>query len=188
MDAKMLSEVVRNYFQIIAILVAAVWTIYVFYGKEAPLLERRLDIKRDLRFEDGLRPETCRAIFNVSFENSGVRAIDIKKLRIRAWRIPAVEVPMANATYYDFTTDLTTANLITNKFYPDTGLAADEINPFIGHYPAGVGYSHSFEWHLPKLPGQLFYTRVDFFRELDETTTPWIGAAWAPIACEKAGN
>jgi hypothetical protein len=195
MDARGVSEVIRNYSQIIAILVAAAWTYYVFYGKEAPLLEERIEADQSLSFRDGLRPGTCKAIFYASFKNTGVRAIDIKKLRIRAWGVASVEVPAANAIYYDFSTDLMRANLITDMSYQererDTELAADiPLNiPFVGRYPAGVGRFHTFEWDLPKLPAQSYlYVRMDLFRERNETKTPWYLVGWGPIMCEKSGK
>lgn len=182
MNAKDLSEVIRNYFQIIAISVAAVWTTYVFYGKEAPLLEQRTNITNSLDVQVGFLPSTCRALFNVILENVGVRAFDVEKVRIRAWALDPEKMP---TRYYDFTTELTPENLITDKAYLDTEPAVEFPYPLVGHYPAGTGHHHTFVWEFPKLPIRVLYARVDIFQNKDEDRAPWYVVRVEPMDCDK---
>jgi hypothetical protein len=185
MGAKDFSEVIRNYFQIVAIFVAAAWTIYVFYGKEAPLLESRTNITNRLDIEAGLLPSTCGALFNVTLENVGVRAFDVEKVRIRAWGLDPAKIA---TSYYDFTTELTSGSVITDEVYDGTKRAGDLPEPLVGHYPAGTGRHHTFLWELPKEPPRILYARVDIFQSKNENRASWYVVQIERIKCDRAAN
>jgi hypothetical protein len=184
MDAKGLSEVVKNYFQIIAILVAAVWTIYVFYGKEAPLLETRTNITNNLVTEVGYIPNACDALFNVTIQNTGVGAFDVERVQIRAWSLDPEKM---STPYYDYTTGLGSENLVTDKSYVDTDPAA-EVYPLVGHYPTGTGRHHTFVWELPRQPPRMLYARVDIFQNKNDSRPSWYVVETKKIECEPSSK
>jgi hypothetical protein len=184
MDAKDRSEVIKNYMQIVAIVIAGIWTASVFYQKDKPALQFRVDGKGDVQWEQGQTSDACRAVFDVAFQNIGTTSFDIEKVRIRAWRFskpPKKEND--SAIYYDFNPYLVKENLITDRTYLTAAKSsqADVVLPLVGRYPSGVGYNHSFEWEVRRDPGQMIFFRTDLYRKADETETPWYFGGWSPI-------
>lgn len=184
MDAKDRSEIIKNYMQIFAIVIAGIWTAWVFYQMEKPLLQFRADGKCEVQWEQGDMSDACRAVFDVEFQNSGKTHFDIEKVRIRAWRFRKLPMKENDSTvYFDFNPYLVQDNLITDRTYLIAAKSSqgDVVLPLVGPYPSGVKYHHSFEWQLKRDHRQLVFFRADLYKKADETQTPWYFTGWSAI-------
>jgi hypothetical protein len=189
MEPKEQSEIIKNYVSILAILTAAIWTLYVFYQKDWSTLEPRLDGSGQIEWKGGRVSDTCRAVFRVSLENQGIRSLEVKKVRIRAWEFsePTANSVLSKKVYsIDFGKELVSQNLVSDISYKkgkDIPLDDTIPAPLVAHYAPGVKYNHSFEWEVKRDPGKVFFVRVDLYKKTDQSQTPWYMISWSSV-CE----
>src|SRR5580765_3415789 len=84
-SGKNLSEILKNIFTILAIVIGGYWTYTRFVQVDAPSLEPRGTASSSVFWND-FDSKKCEAVFNVNFANLGHTSFDITKLEVQAWR------------------------------------------------------------------------------------------------------
>jgi hypothetical protein len=184
------SEVIKNYAQMFAVVIAAGWTLYLFFQREKPFLEQRAEITSDRKWQNIRSKDQCRAVFDVEFVNTGTRSIDIAKALVRVWRFELPGSQDKDATYVDLDT------IQHEKPFDQFEVVADpddpdSSHPFVEHHPPGAKFHHAFEWivnpgHVSAPSGTInavrrWYVRLDLYNSLDSKQSSWHTGNWAPI-------
>src|SRR5438128_6114500 len=79
------SEVLKNYCQIAAVLVAGWWTFHLFVKKEAPGLEARGSASSQIKWQSISGSNDKEVDFEVLLQNTGATSFNLSKIRVRAW-------------------------------------------------------------------------------------------------------
>lgn len=175
---KEVSEVAKNLVQIIAILVAAIWTYLVFVRTEGPLLEARASAHSDLVWYPSSAYDACIAQLYVTFENIGKAAFRIDRVQLRAWSFDR-RLRRDEALHY---VDLTEIQKVEPLFSKDYG-----VGPFAKRYPPGESFRHTFEWVVRREEAAELYFRIDFF-EPDSSSSSWHTGSWSPFCQSTTGG
>jgi hypothetical protein len=141
-------EIAKNIVEIIAILSAGIWAYYTFVLKDAPGLEKRVKTESELIWNDVRGTETCEAENKVAFENIGSVAFDISKVRVRGWIFSTITLEDKEiAKYLDVNAILAKETpFFERTFENKEGAFPMGWAPFLGHYPPGATWKHSFQF------------------------------------------
>jgi hypothetical protein len=151
--------------QVIALLLAGIWTYRTFYLSENPGLEPRGEASVDLHwdaFQDS--NDICLAVLTVRFHNMGKRSIDVRNVRIIGWlsdRLSSVPGPRFIDSH-----DLEHGLNFFDQTLPKSHL--------IDHYPPDADRHEGFVWYFQKQPKKFAYFKVEL-----ETEPPQAGNATA---------
>jgi hypothetical protein len=182
-SAKVWSETFKNIAQIIAIILAGIWTYYTFIRKESPALEARADATSTLHWNAVGGTGECEAQFRVDIDNNGAAAFDISKIQVQGWIFDKIKEPGKIATYLDLAQIQKKGNLIFDTTYSyDPKPRGSEVSaPFVGHYPPGKKFGHSFEWVFDQANNKWAFFRADFFVNGEERNAKWHTGAWGRV-------
>ena len=184
--AKDITEIIKNLAQVIAILIAGIWTYYLFGQKEAPGLEPRADAVSSLLWQLTEDENFCRAVFNVKFVNNGNSSYDISKVHIRGWHFGSIKDSVSDLSYFDIAEIQKTGEKIFDKVYENTEskIKGNVLLPFINHYSPGSSYNHSFEWEVKNIQNKWICFKIDFYKD-KEDKPEWTAASWDLICNAK---
>jgi hypothetical protein len=180
------SEVVKNIAQVIAVVIAGLWTVYLFNQQEAPTLELRGTIDSNLTWAKLANSDNCEAVMRVTFENKGKSSIDIGEVHVRGWKYRQEKADTVFADYLDLEKVQNEGELFFDKTYNVGGNSAKENLPlpFIQHYPPGTAYTHNFSWIItPEQSTQVLFF-VQLFAEDGKSQPPWNTYTWGSIGCK----
>ncbi len=137
------AEVVKNFAQVVALLAAAFWAVFVFVEKELPNLEAKLTATSDVHWE--VTDTRCNAHVVLELSNVGGRPVDVKRIKIETWLFdePGAFEP---AEYVDIEKILTAAN---TESVPSPRCGRKHPCPLLGRIATRAASSHTFEWTFP---------------------------------------
>jgi hypothetical protein len=173
---KDLSEVIKNYAQIVAVVIAGIWTQHVFSQKESPNLEPRGSAHSEIKWIKENGPSEFTVLFNVTLENIGVTPFNISKIQVRGWEFSS-DTKDGNFTYYDYER-ITSAPPFFDRIYQTK---ATTLVPFPIHYSSGASFTNAFAWLL-KIRDEdcekFVLFRADFYKEENEVGPAWTTYSW----------
>lgn len=171
----------RAFVQPVAVWVTALFAIFVYWKKDAPALEPRSSAFSALEWYETKSQNTCRAAFQVGVENKGVTAFEIRKIRVRAWKLATQEADKQNIVFDDVDAAIQVATPITDKVYAARGSDTERSTaaPLVARYSAGMSYNHTFEWLVPRELGSRFYVRADLFQHESDSMANWYSGQWS---------
>jgi len=79
------SEVLKNFCQIAAVLVAGWWTYHLFVKKEAPGLEARGSASSEIKWQSISGSSDKEVDFQLLLQNTGMTSFNVSKIRVRGW-------------------------------------------------------------------------------------------------------
>jgi hypothetical protein len=178
------SELVKNYFHVIAIIVGAWWTYILFIQKDAPLLEARGNATSEILWFLTTSPNENEreVVFLVILANTGSSSFDISKIRVRGWEFDFgnhadrlaffdPEEMQEQEPFFKKTYDLTSGS----------GL------PFPSHYPPGASMKNSFVWLIKPDCKKRIYFAAEFFKKGDDDAPNWFTHSWTQ-ECTRHGE
>lgn len=173
----------RSLIQPAAVVLTALFGIFVYWKKDAPTLEPRSSAWGTLSWGTTGNPRLCRAFFEMSLRNEGVTPFEVRKVRVRAWQLPDLDQQAQGFAFDDVDGALHRAKPLTDHTYEarDDDVGASIAPPLVGRYASGMGYNHTFEWVVPNEPGHRFYVRADLFRRTEDKVASWYGSQWSPV-------
>lgn len=184
-SGKNLSEIVKNVVTIIAIVCAGFWGYTKFLRVEAPSLEPRGNANSRI-FWNAYDSSRCEAVFDVDFANLGHSSFDVTKLEVQAWKFTKPWIKDNFATYMDTDEVKKTGERIFEKPYSEFPPGGG-IHMFIGHYPPGATFRHSFVFlvsksqdQVSKAPGQSVYFEASYYLKNSTEPHAYTGA-WSTV-------
>ena len=170
------SEVIKNYAQIVAVIIAGFWTYHVFTQKESPNLQHRASASSEINWIRENGPSEFTVLFNVTLENTGVTAFNISKIQVRGWEF-SLDSKDGNLTYYDYEKIMAATPFFDRTYNTQT----TKLLPFPQHYPPGVAFTNSFGWLLrirDEDCKKFVLFSADFYKEGDESGPAWTAYSW----------
>jgi hypothetical protein len=141
--------------QILAIVVAGLWTYKTFSEADQPSLEPHLAASADVDWFPVLSPRACEGNVKISLENIGKKSVEVTEVRLRGW---IADIPSG-------------ANLSTPRLYSDEDLEkAGQIffdktfnsGYLLGHFPPGAKSEDTFNFLFRKQPTKEALWVVEF--------------------------
>lgn len=181
--AKDITEILKNAAQILAIVIAGIWTYYLFGQKEAPSLEPRADVYSSLSWQNKGEDSTCRAVFNVVFHNTCNTSFDVSKILLRGWLFDKLTENKNGIAFLDIDSIQNSGDNFFNKTYPaiNNSKSSSNINPFIIHYPPDASYNHSFEWEIKNMKDKWICFKIEFYINGENDRPKWMAASWDQV-------
>lgn len=161
------SEISKNFAQIVAFVVAAIWTYQMFVQKEAPMLQRHATTGGNFIWSashDG----KCEGSYYVSLKNDGRTDFDVRQVRLRMWMF---ESP-GGSFGYSF------VDLAAIKAHEPVFDKAIRDGAFVRHFPPGHERNERFAWFFRKEPERNILVNVDFFTDASATEAEWTQYYW----------
>jgi len=174
--AKDITEIVKNIAQILARVIAGVWTYYLFGQKEAPSLEPLADVNSSLSWQNTKNDDACRAIFKIIFQNTGNSSFDISKIHLRGWLCDKMQDTTKEVTFLDIDEVQNSGKKIFDKTYESNG--ARGLLPFIIHYPPNSAFNHSFDWEVKNIGNKWICFEIEFFKDGENIQPKWVASSW----------
>src|SRR5689334_11760214 len=136
------SEIIKNYVQALAFVIAGIWTYNTFLKKEAPGLESVVTLHGKLSKYSTANDQINKFAYDVNLKNEGVSAIDISKVKISVWKFTFNVKNITQPTYINIEQIQKTGTLLFEKIYPNAEdkISTDIIFPLIQHYPPNASY------------------------------------------------
>ena len=170
-----LSERIKNYVEIAAIVIGGIWALYTFVLKDKPSLALRRKATSSLEWKMTRDKNICDAAFNITLENTGSSTFRIKKAHLKAWICDELTLaPGQTAKYVDADNLKRSGIVFFEKTYLYTG--NDDIEnlgkPFIGRYNEGAIWNESFEFLMKPDPKKIALFYITFY-EADHEEEPF---------------
>jgi hypothetical protein len=128
-------ETIKNIVEIIALLISALWAVYLFAEVDSPALAKSIIVNGSSEIKP-LDNTKCRAIFDVSIENMGKSIFEIDSIRLSYWKFPFSDY--ANSKFYSFEDTLakydkkpiftTISNSMSGSYPPESGSLHETFN------------------------------------------------------------
>jgi len=166
------SEVLKNYCQVAAVLVAGWWTYHLFVKKEAPGLEARGSASSEIKWQSISGSDDKEVDLQLVLQNTGMTSFNVSKIRVRGW-----EFDMARReekiTFFDVDTIKTEPPFFDKTYELDPSSSI----PFPSHYPPGGSNYNSFSWVLkPDCTKRLYFVAEVY--QGGKKTPNWSAASW----------
>jgi hypothetical protein len=168
---KEVSEVTKNVVQIIAILMAGIWTYLVFVRTEGPLLEARASAQSDLVWYPFSTSDACLVQFSVRLDNIGKTSFRIDRVRLRAWSFDREPPTDEGMRFLDLEKIQANEPDFTKEY---------RSGPFIQRYAPSESFHHTFEWVIRRREGPELFLQIDFFEGNSSKTSSHTGK-WSPV-------
>jgi hypothetical protein len=151
--AKTKLGLIKTLLEIIAIFVGASWVLLMFWVKDCPNLERKVNSGVDIQWHR--TGDRCEADVIVSIENNGGRPIDISAVTLQGWWFPT---PAATTTAAYF--DQATVEKSEHELSEPTR-TSNTLSLLVAHYPINAAIHQTFEWSFTADPSKSVYFRAD---------------------------
>ena len=174
-------EVAKNIVEILAILIAGIWAVYVFIVKDRPSLQPRALLDTTLAWED--EGPRCIATAMITFDNASPAEIDIVRSTVTGRIIPFEALPSAPAALIDFKSLLQSKGVWTLPALPGGG----EMDNLVGHFSPGAKAGHSIQWLIRRpAPNREEWLYVEAKME-DRRGHVWTSGRWDYLCNQHPG-
>jgi len=165
------SDIIKNIFEIGALLAAGIWAFFTFFVKDRPALEAHADIRTQLVWHT--RGKDCIADWNVSVKNIGTSSFDVTGVDLKMWKVDPDQLPDEQFVNVNVLQQAGPTN-------PNDLKLTKSGSSLVGHYAPGLTDGQSFEWVFKKEnPSKWIVFTVDVFR--DERPFPWLRTRQASL-------
>ena len=147
-------EVIKNWFEIVAIFIGGLWAVSIFTIKEAPNFKKAFKVSVSLKIDsienkrsnqNVLLKNECNLDFRVDVKNVGPNELYIDSMYVNIWMMPIDSVPTYDE-YWDFNQLIISYDTIKYPKYSNLRLVD---NGLIGHYPPENESGEDFDYKAP---------------------------------------
>ena len=137
--------------QVLALILAGIWTYKTFYESELPMLERHLSTHARLEWKQIPGTKSgCLSELTITVKNTGKSSVDINAVNVAVWMRP-------------FAISAKTPELVDEKkLMQSEPFFKEQITEgyLVRHYPPGAQVEQTMDWWMPKSPGQIMLADV----------------------------
>jgi len=179
---KDVSEIIKNYAQIAALVVAGIWAYYIFGQKEAPSLEPMADIKGNISWHDSADTNFCRGIYTVTLQNTGNSTFEITKVHMKAWMFKRISDPNKEVQFLSLEEIRKNGKMVFEKKYESNNdnNNSRQFPNFIDQYPPGFAFTESYDWVVKIANGDWICFEIEFYKD-NENNPKWITSSWDQV-------
>jgi hypothetical protein len=171
------SEIAKNCFQIVALIVAAVWTYQMFVRKDVPLLQRHATTGGRFQWSS-VDSDQCEGSYYVSLKNDGLTDFDVYKVRVRMWEFEIPQRHASSSVQYVDLDRVKRGHPVFERIYGD--------GAFVRHFPPSHERSERYAWFFKRSPKRNILLMVEFFTTHEVDSDPeWMQYYWW-TACDQA--
>jgi hypothetical protein len=152
-------DTINKLVQIVAVLVAAIWTWSVFSRTNAPGLEPKLNVRSELSWSDTDDKDVCTAAFHMGAKNDGQRAIEIETISVAAQIVDLNTLPKPPESGEPLPIDLKFIREHGHEL--DVGDAEPLPTDLVDHYAPGVQDDSEATFRFRRSPNRLILFRAD---------------------------
>jgi hypothetical protein len=167
------SEVIKNFAQIIAIIIAGFWTYHLFKQKDAPGLEIRGAASTNLSWSKLRDTDNYLVDFYATIKNEGTSSFDVSKIHVQAWEF-ASDTQKERLNYID-PEIIRSGQPFFEKTYQ---LNETSSSVFPSHYPPGAEHGNSFGWTLKPDCKKWMLFATDFYLKGEDNAPRWMTYVW----------
>lgn len=138
---KTVTEIIKNFTQVVALIVAGVWAYTHFLEAESPSLEVRSSSESTLDWYHTPDAKYCLGRFGVSIKNIGKESFNIDKAIVRIWLVNAKQKEQT-LVYLDPRQLEVGKPLFEKEFSNPNNLG------LLGHFPPGVSEQYHFTFNF----------------------------------------
>jgi hypothetical protein len=138
-------DVLKNVVEILAILVAGIWGVYVYMVRDRPSLQPRALLDTSLTWEQ--EDTRCLATAAITFDNASAASLDVVRESVVAKIIPFEALPKAPVAVIDFNALLKQPGVWTLPSPP-----GGETTKLKGHYAPGTKAGDAVQWLIRRPP------------------------------------
>ena len=164
-------DTVNKFIQIVAVVIAGIWTWNVFARTSAPGLESKLSMRSELSWGDTADKDVCSAMFHVWAKNDGQRAFDVTGIRITAYLLDLSRLPKPSESGDPFPLD--SKFIETQGRALKVGDAGSYTADLGGHYSPGTQNDSETTFRFRKLSNRLVEFRADIDGEESSVLLPF---------------
>jgi len=140
--------------QILALILAGIWTYKSFWQTDKPSLEPHLTSTADISWNRiPASKGVCEAVLDVTLENIGKRSVDVTQMRIKGWLVDSPR-PVDDKPLFSPYDDV----MKGQQFFDQTFTGGYLID----HYPPGVKVEDSFTWYFKEKQAKSAFWQVTF--------------------------
>jgi hypothetical protein len=177
---RVVSDIWKNWFQVIALSIAGIWAVFTFALQSLPNREKQFTSEYSLTWSDGPTPETCVADFYVKVRNISARSVDVRQVDVRMWsyRPP---VPSGDEPGY---VDAETFRPKGDHYLSQKKFTLSD-DPLVDRYaPNGVS-DNTFEWvfRRPKVPAWISL-EVELYGDKAASESLWFASETSAVCPE----
>jgi hypothetical protein len=167
------SDVLKNLFQVAAVLVAGWWTYHLFVKKEAPGLEARGSASSKIEWQSISGSSDKEVDFQLLLQNTGTTSFNVSKIWVRGWEFDMSSRP-ERIRFLDVDQIKTQPPFFDKAYELNQGASI----PFPSHYPPGASNYNSFTWVLKPDCTKRLYLVAEVYKAGKESPN-WSAASWA---------
>lgn len=167
------SEVIKNFAQIAAIVIAGFWTYHLFKQKDAPGLEIRGGASADLTWSRLRDTSNYLVDFHATISNDGTTSFDVSRIHVQAWEFDP-DTQQEGLNYVD-------PEIIRSRkpFFEKTyQLSETSSSAYPSHYPPGASRGNSFGWIMKPDCKKWALFSADVYIKGQEETPRWNAYRW----------
>jgi hypothetical protein len=176
-------ERIKNIAEIGAILIGAIWALWLFMKKDEPTLAIREKAESILKWEKPANGDLIHAEFYVTMENLGTSKFTINKARLRGWTFKDSSLAQSQFTKYRDINLIAAGHepFFDTTFLPSTARDTLVRPPFLGNYVENSVWSDNFEFlmkpdsteHVLVLFLIQFYQDLHFWQNREDSLLDW---------------
>ncbi len=164
-------EILKNVFQIVAIMIAGYWTWHLFRERDAPSLEVRGSASSVIHWYPIKPGDQVQLAFDVDLQNSGVKSFDIAKIVVKTWEF---DVGTADGLNFLDVRKIKSQRAVEQEY----DLTDKGDRSFPSHYPPGASLTNTFEWTGKPNCQKWILLQAEFYTKKDSTKPDWSTSAW----------
>jgi hypothetical protein len=167
------SEIIRNYAQLAIVVIAALWTIYLFYIKDIPGLENRGTMSNAINWYRLGETDKLLLQYYVEIENKGASSFDISKIHVKAWEF-SPDMQKDGIVFVD-PKIIRAETPFFNEIYQ---LDRTPTSPFPSHYPPGTSTKNTFDWIVKGDCQKWILFSAEVYKSGEEDKPFWSSYTW----------
>ena len=146
------ADTISKVAQVLALVLAGIWTYKTFYESEKPGLERRLStsIARTWAAIPNDR-DRCEVTLDVDVENTGKQAVDVTSVTIAGWISDRLPQKSGTPQFFD------SRDVEAGQKFFDKSVDSPIL---VGHFPPGSTRTDAFVWYFKNEPGKVALWKV----------------------------
>lgn len=177
-DLNTWTDTITKVAQVVAVVLAGIWTLHVFGTTEKPSLEFSGTSAIDLHWYAGSQDSTCKVVVGISMKNDGRTAFTVEQMWVRAWYFHLSQVraiPTAGQPSLVDNAAILSQTPVFNASYT----AAQPLMTLVTHYPPGRQIRDELVFEVLREPEQMVLFKVDVRTANFSEQSQFVPSAWA---------
>lgn len=173
------SEFVKNWLEVVGLIIGGIWVAVVFGLRECPAREPNFEQSGSLEWFPGPTSDACVANWHLTLKNISTGTVDVKHVHLTIWKF---DLPKSGPkpSYVDIVQlrPRDSRALLFERWFADDG------EPFVYNFPPNAASTQAFEFVCNR-PTRTTWIAFELGLHRSKTEPPlWHSYDWSPICGE----